>query len=178
MEVVLIFGSNLGDRATLIREAISKMEEIGTLLQLSSMYETAPWGFESSDTFYNQVAIYSTNCSPLSVLAKCMETEKALGRQRGPVRYSSRPIDIDILFYDSLVMETPELTIPHPRLTLRNFVLVPLCELLPDFIHPVHGKTITRLLTSCPDQSACTLLNTPSLLRCSTHGREHARINP
>ena len=92
--------------------------------------------------------------SAFDFLQRCLETEKRLGRIRlaGGPRYSSRPIDIDLLFYDSVILNTPDLILPHPRMQERNFVLTPLAEILPDFVHPVFQKTIATLLQECPDK--------------------------
>ena len=155
MKVVLCFGSNLGDREQLIQEAVRRMESIGSLLCVSSLYETAPWGFDSPYPFLNQVAIYSSTRAPQLILQKCLETEAILGRERTGKQYASRTMDIDILLYDSLVIETDELILPHPRLHLRNFVLFPLQEVLPDFIHPIYQKTISVLLAESMDTSPC-----------------------
>lgn len=151
MLVTLIFGGNQGDRKTLIDEAIEKMSEIGKIVTCSSLYETAPWGFESDHSFYNQVVTYNTELSPEEVLDKCQATEKHLGRIRSGVQFSSRTMDIDILFCDSQIIDTPRLTVPHPRMTQRNFVLCPLNEIMPDFIHPIFGKKISELLQESPD---------------------------
>lgn len=151
MLVTLIFGSNQGDRAALIAEAIAEMSKIGKIHARSSLYETAPWGFESTQTFFNQVVVYDTALPPEQVLDKCQETEKNLGRVRTGTRYSSRTMDIDILFYDSRVIDTPSLTVPHPRLAERNFVLDPLNEIMPDYTHPVTGKKVSELLAESPD---------------------------
>jgi len=155
VEAVLIFGSNLGDREALIREAVSRMEVIGPRLRQSSLYETAPWGFESPHSFLNQVVTYSTDWSPHAILRHCLNTETLLGRQRGTARYSSRTIDIDILLLDTLIINTPDLIIPHPRLHLRNFVLIPLAEILPNFIHPLLQQSISFLLINSNDSSDC-----------------------
>lgn len=155
MQIVTIFGSNSGDKYQIIKEATSILSSAGQILMASSFYETEPWGFECKENFLNQVIVFETPLSPLDFLHRCLETEKQLGRIRNPQgpRYSSRPIDIDILFCESLVMDTPELILPHPRLTERNFVLTPLAEIMPDFVHPVLSKTITQLRSECPDQS-------------------------
>lgn len=151
MLVTLIFGGNQGDRKTLIDEAIEEMSEIGKIETCSSLYETTPWGFESDNSFYNQIVTYNTELSPEEVLDKCQATEKYLGRVRSGVQFSSRTMDIDILFCDSQIIDTPRLTVPHPRMTQRNFVLYPLNEIMPDFIHPVSGKKISELLQESPD---------------------------
>ena len=151
MFVTLIFGGNQGDRKALIREAITEMSSIGKIQHCSSLYETAPWGFESSDSFYNQIVTYATDLLPEEVLDKCQATEQKLGRVRTGTQFCSRTMDIDILFCDSRVINTPRLTVPHPRLAQRNFVLAPLNESMPDFIHPVIHKNMTTLLSECTD---------------------------
>ena len=158
MDVTLLFGSNQGDRKTIIEEAQRQMAAIGHLKTQSSLYETAPWGFESEDTFYNKAAVYTTSLSPTEVLRTCLEVEKNLGRKRTSARYSSRPIDIDIIFCDGQIIETPDLSVPHPRMAIRNFVLAPLNEIMPDFIHPVTHKPVATLLRECPDTLATTRL--------------------
>lgn len=156
--VVLIFGSNAGDRQGLMEEAMRRMGRIGVEECCSSWYETAPWGFEAEVPFINRVVCYRTILSPEAVLRVCMEVEQELGRVRGEgsgqaggTPYSSRTMDIDILFYDSEVIRQTELIIPHPRIHLRNFVLQPLYEVMPEFIHPVLGKSVAELLEESPD---------------------------
>lgn len=154
MQAITILGSNQGDRRQSIHEAIRQLSATNRLVLLSSCYETAPWGFKSTEPFLNQVAVFETHLSPLDFLHHCLNVEKALGRIRleNSPRYTSRPIDIDMLFYGSTVMETPELILPHPRLHLRNFVLVPLAEILPQWEHPVLHKNMAELLADCPDR--------------------------
>ena len=161
MRVTLIFGGNQGDRKALVNEAIKEMSDIGKIERCSSLYETAPWGFESSNSFYNQVVTYETSLSPENVLDKCQEVEKKLGRIRSGVQFCSRSMDIDILFCDSQIINTPRLTVPHPRMTLRNFVLAPLNEIMPDFVHPVTHKTISELFTESPDTLKAEKLSIP-----------------
>ena len=151
MLVTLIFGGNQGDRKALIDEAVKEMSELGKIETRSSLYETAPWGFESENTFYNQIVTYNTELSPEEVLDKCQQTEQKLGRVRAGVQFCSRTMDIDILFCDSRIIDTPRLTVPHPRMAQRNFVLCPLNEIMPDFMHPVLRKKISELLQESPD---------------------------
>ena len=151
MLVTLIFGGNQGDRKALLDEAIKEMSTIGKIEIRSSLYETAPWGFESENPFYNQIVVYNTELTPEEVLDKCQATEKQLGRVRTGTQFTSRTMDIDILFCDSQIINTPRLTVPHPRLAQRNFVLAPLNEIMPAFIHPVIHKTIATLLSECTD---------------------------
>lgn len=158
MQIVTILGSNSGDKRRYLAEAIRLMSAWGKVVRESALYETEPWGFTCEEAFINQVVIFETSLPPLDFLHRCQEAEKQLGRVRptGGPRYTSRPIDIDLLFCDSLVIDTPELTIPHPRLCERNFVLVPLAEIMPDFVHPVNRKTIAALAQACPDRLAVT----------------------
>ncbi|MDE6451009.1 MAG: 2-amino-4-hydroxy-6-hydroxymethyldihydropteridine diphosphokinase [Odoribacter sp.] len=154
MQAVTIFGSNSGPREKLITQAIRQLSEAGKIVLSSSFYETEPWGFECHENFLNQITVFETLLSPEEFLKTCLDIEKQLGRIRLPnaSRYSSRPIDIDLLFYDSRILETPDLILPHPRLCERNFVLVPLAEIMPEFVHPVTGKTIAELLAASPDR--------------------------
>ncbi len=157
MQAVTILGSNQGEKCRLIRQAVSILAaQVGPVIGKSSFYETAPWGFESNEDFLNQVVLFDTPLSPIKFLHCCLQTEAQLGRIRTPdgPRYDSRPIDIDLLFYDSRIMETPELQIPHPRLSERNFVLAPLTEIMPGFLHPVLRKTMTQLYAECTDTCA------------------------
>ncbi|MDR2413454.1 MAG: 2-amino-4-hydroxy-6-hydroxymethyldihydropteridine diphosphokinase [Odoribacteraceae bacterium] len=148
----LIFGSNRGDREGNINRAIALVNAIGREERRSALYESDPWGFDDHIPFYNQVVLYRTALAPRDVLKTCMETEQRLGRQRdASARYAPRPIDVDILFHGALVIDHPDLVIPHPRLPDRRFVLVPLGEILPDFIHPTLGKPISTLLEECAD---------------------------
>ena len=145
----------------LMEQALSLLaKRTGKLQVVSSYYETAPWGFESSEPFLNQVAVFETGLSSRDFLEICLQTEKKLGRIRNAPEsgYSSRTMDIDILFCNSDIIESPALTIPHPRITERNFVLVPLVEIMPDFIHPVFRKTIRELAETCPDTLSVTKL--------------------
>lgn len=161
MQVVVILGSNLGNKYEQLNEATRRLSIVGQLRMASSFYETAPWGFECKENFLNQVVVFETSLSPCNFLKHCLKIEEQLGRirQNNSPRYTSRPIDIDILFYDSQILNTPDLIIPHPRLCERNFVLIPLAEILPDFIHPVFQKTITVLQQECPDKLTVNKMN-------------------
>lgn len=179
--VVLSLGGNEGDVAGTIAEALQRLKHlVGPLVSLSPLYESEPWGFDHTvPNFLNACAVFDTTLSPSQVLAIAMRVEKQLGRQRAaensaapPVKtgdhpsdtdcldssagrsYSSRPIDIDILFYDSCVISASDLQVPHPRLHLRRFVLKPLADLMPDFMHPDVHRTVASLLDACPDTGA------------------------
>lgn len=144
MEIVLGFGSNIGNRRTTIEQAYDMLSRtLGKMIKCSSFIETEPWGFECKDKFINSVAVFETLLSPLEALKVCNETEYALGRRRNnAVGYASRTIDIDILFCEDRIIDTSELQVPHPLIDKRNFVLLPLKEILPDFVHPLLNKKI------------------------------------
>ena len=151
VEVYFSLGSNLGDRKINILQAIRMMEDEFYILDgqprppvaISKLIETEPWGFESKDKFINSVAVFETLLSPLEALKVCNETEYALGRRRNnEVGYSSRTIDIDILFCEDRIISTEQLQVPHPLIDKRNFVLIPLKEIVPDFVHPLLNKKI------------------------------------
>lgn len=146
--VYLGLGTNLGNKEANLRTAIYKLQErIGKQVSLSSFYETAPWGFESDHSFLNAAIGLETSLSPIEILHITQEIEKELGRTKKSVNgsYSDRLIDIDILLYDTLVLQTPELTIPHPLMTERDFVMNPLIEIAGNVIHPTRQKTLSEL---------------------------------
>ncbi len=151
-ETYLIMGTNLGDRPAHLQQAIVEIERnIGSILNCSSVYETEPWGVTDQPSFYNQVLKVATTLDPLQLLTATLAIEKEMGRVRAE-RYGARIIDIDILFFDDLVINTDQLTIPHPRITERNFVLAPLAEIAPDLVHPVLHQTISEIWTAGNDQ--------------------------
>ena len=143
MKIVLGFGSNLGDREQYINSAYKLLEErLGDLIKKSSFLETLPWGFESKNSFINSAAQFETSKTPHQALIICNEIEKELGRERTAQGYQNRTIDIDILFYEDQIINTPNLIIPHPLILERDFVLIPLKEIIPEFIHPLIQKKI------------------------------------
>lgn len=159
--VVLLIGGNQGERVPLLMRAVTEIaHRIGTVSLASSLYETEPWGFESEQQFINQALVVDTDLTATEVLRKALEIEKVLGRVRpssadappSVKSYASRPIDIDLIFYDSDIVETEYLQLPHPRMQLRRFVLEPLAQIIPDFIHPKLKKNVHRLLEECPDK--------------------------
>jgi 2-amino-4-hydroxy-6-hydroxymethyldihydropteridine diphosphokinase len=145
--IFLSMGSNLGDRLTNLQDAIRSLPPIIQLLSQSQIYETEPWGYTEQPAFLNLVVKASTELSPKKVLTFIKDIEVALGR-KATFRFGPRLIDLDILLYDDLVLNSPRLTIPHLRLSERGFVLIPLAELAPDLIHPVTRKTIQQLLST------------------------------
>ena len=148
----LLTGGNEGDRFLHMQQARTNIELIcGQLLLVSSIYETAPWGKTDQPDFLNQVLLINTKFSPEELLKSILFIEEKGGRKR-TVKNAPRTIDIDILFYNDLILEKPGLTIPHPRIAIRRFVLEPLNEISPEFIHPVIGKTIRELLLECKDE--------------------------
>jgi 2-amino-4-hydroxy-6-hydroxymethyldihydropteridine diphosphokinase len=143
--VYLALGTNLGDRIANLQAAITALPPFVRLLACSSVYETAPWGFTDQPAFLNQALAGETDLSPADLLVHLKNLESTLGRTP-TFRYGPRQIDIDILFYDDLVLETPTLILPHPRLHERAFVLVPLADIAPNLQHPRLGKSIRGLL--------------------------------
>jgi 2-amino-4-hydroxy-6-hydroxymethyldihydropteridine diphosphokinase len=153
-KLILGLGSNLGDREKNLNSAIAEIEkEIGKMVAVSSYYETEPWGFVTENQFLNMAMIAETDLSPSGVIGRILMIEAKLGRSRSGKEYSSRVIDIDILFFSDLILDEPSLKIPHPLLHERRFVLAPLCEIVPDFIHPVFKISLSRLLSGCSDNS-------------------------
>jgi 2-amino-4-hydroxy-6-hydroxymethyldihydropteridine diphosphokinase len=152
--VYLLLGGNLGDVKATFEKALRMISHTaGNIILQSRIYKSPAWGFDSGDLFLNQVLTIQTQLKPYELLGCLLDTETALGRVRGLQQMDSREIDIDILFYDQEVTDQPELQIPHPRLHLRRFTLVPLAEIAPELIHPVFKKSIKHLLQVCTDKS-------------------------
>jgi 2-amino-4-hydroxy-6-hydroxymethyldihydropteridine diphosphokinase len=165
-------GSNLGNREENLQKSIALLEAAGELVAVSSLYETEPWKMDDANSFINQVILLNTSLSAEKLMDVLLETENKMGRVRANQslrqaqtdlpqtpkgalnnmgKYESRIIDLDILFYNDAVISTEKLTIPHPALHQRKFVLEPLAEINPDLIHPTLNKTVSALLLECED---------------------------
>lgn len=149
----LLIGGNLGNRMKNIFEAkLLIAERIGNICKESSIYESEPWGFSHETNFLNQVLIVETRLNPAAIMLEISYIENKLGRERKGTGYSARTIDVDILFYEQELLFTPSLTIPHKSLHQRAFVLTPLLEIAPDFVHPLFSLTIKELAVVCADK--------------------------
>ena len=143
--VYIALGTNIGDRAENMQQALKELESIMQVEERSPIYETPPWGLVDQPDFLNQVVRGETELSPVELIKALKEIEAEMGRVP-TIRYGPRLIDLDLLFYDDLVFETEKLSIPHPRMRGRAFVLVPLADLAPEIIHPVYGETVIEML--------------------------------
>jgi len=160
--VYLALGSNLGNREKYIQRAIVKIKAlIGIIENQAPIYESEPWGFDNNNWFLNTVIKVKTKLSASDVLSKCKKIESELGRTGNNKKpgYSSRTIDIDILFFNKEIINTADLVIPHPYIQSRNFVLFPLNDLAANFFHPVLKKTIQELKKNCPDNGFIKILS-------------------
>lgn len=159
VDLYIGLGSNLGDRKSVLLQAVEILEKrIGALKSLSAFYETEPWGFVSENPFLNAVAVLQTSLSPEEVLGVTQQVERELGRQQKSIcgRYKDRTIDIDILLYGNLIIEedycwpengkTVHLSVPHPLMHERRFVMEPLVEVAAQKVHPVLGNTFQDIL--------------------------------
>lgn len=152
-KIILSLGSNLEDRPGNLFEACTFIEKhLGRIENKSGIYETEPWGFESSDQFLNQVISIYSEKSAQEAMEIALSIENKMGRMRRGKGYSSRIIDIDILFVGRQILKNDMITVPHPRLHERKFVLVPLIDIEPVFVHPMLNKTVTELLDDCKDK--------------------------
>lgn len=160
-EAYLLLGTNLGDRDEHLRWAVEQIaSQIGPVLMCSSIYTTEPWNMDDSPWFLNQVVKIETKLSAADLLRHSKAIESQRGRKaprQAPERYLSRILDIDLLYMNRDVIEEERLIVPHPRLHLRRFTLLPLCEIAPDFIHPVLKQDHNALLSDCPDTSQVNL---------------------
>lgn len=167
-KVYLGLGGNEGDRIEYLKRSVQLVRSIASSeFELSPVYETPPWGFESDQSFLNCCVGFNTLRSPYELIADCHEIERELGRERKcDGTYASRTMDIDVLYYDDFILKDEDLIIPHPRIYDRNFVLYPLSDIAPTFVDPKKLKTILELKEECNDQSGI-LLYTNKLLTIS-----------
>jgi 2-amino-4-hydroxy-6-hydroxymethyldihydropteridine diphosphokinase len=156
----ILLGSNMGRRKNFLNKAKQQIAlHCGSIVKESSVYQTAAWGNTRQQDFLNQIIIIQTKQMPDELMQTLLNIETSLGRMR-TVKFGPRTIDLDILFYDDLIHHSPTVTLPHPAIQDRRFVLVPLVELSPRKIHPVYKLTVTQLLKQCPDELVVTKINT------------------
>ena len=149
--VYIQLGSNIGERESFISKSMEQIEEnIGEIITESSVFETIPWGNKNQNNFLNTVIKIRTPFDAFKILQKSQEIENNLGRERVD-KWGERTIDIDILFYNNEIINTTKLIIPHPLIQQRKFVLVPLSEIAPNYMHPILKKSISTLLSECKD---------------------------
>lgn len=151
-KAILGLGGSVGDRKSLLESAIDQCKTLGNMILESSIYETAAWGGVATGSFLNQIIVLETGLNPEDLLKELQAIENSLGRERA-VHWGDRTMDIDILYFADELIQTGTLTIPHPAIASRKFVLIPLAEILPDFIHPVLEKSSLQMLKECEDES-------------------------
>lgn len=161
-------GSNLGDRTATLREAVRRLREWGNVLAVSSLYETEPVGYLDQSPFINAAVILETLCPPTTLMAAILVIENRLGRER-PFRNAPRTLDLDLLLIDDLVLDQPDLILPHPCLHGRAFVLVPLAEIAPAVVHPILERPVSALLSDLDAPSGIALRQGPGWEYKMTH---------
>ncbi|ULQ53703.1 2-amino-4-hydroxy-6-hydroxymethyldihydropteridine diphosphokinase [Flavihumibacter fluvii] len=150
----LLIGGNLGNRLEYLQQAVSLINrQAGKATAISSVYETSAWGKTDQPPFLNQVMSIHTKLSAAELMTNLLSIEQQIGRQRAD-RYGPRIIDLDILFFDAEIHQSPHITIPHPEIAKRRFALVPMAELAPELVHPILLKSIAKLLEECKDPLA------------------------
>lgn len=150
----LLLGANLGNPAQQLHSALSEIEiQIGKIQERSSLYKSAAWGLVDQPAFLNQVLRVDTTLSAVELLRSCQQIENKLGRVR-EIKWGARIIDIDILYFNRDVIDEVDLKIPHPYISERNFTLIPLVEIAPNYIHPILKQSNSELLETCSDQSS------------------------
>lgn len=152
---VIAIGSNLGRKLENCRNAIDSLERLpaSRVVDTSPFYRTAPIGYEDQDWFVNAAVVLDTALAPFELLDALQEIERRAGRTRPSVRFGPRVLDLDIIFYDDAVIDTPMLTVPHPRMHERRFVLRPICDMDSAFVHPVLGQPVQTLLDRIQDEN-------------------------
>ncbi len=156
--IILLTGSNQGDSKQILEAAKGRLDErLNGKSAASSLFISPPWGFEADNEFLNQALVYQNHrskLSPLDLMVSILDIETEFGRQRTEsIGYESRTLDIDIIAIGNREIMHPKLTVPHPRLQVRRFVLAPICDVAPHLVHPSTGLTYAELLSQCPDES-------------------------
>lgn len=156
----LCLGGNLGDREALLKAAIEEIKKrVGEVSAISGIYETEAWGVTNQQAYLNVCVEVNTQQTSEQLITSLLSIESDLGRKRDVYHtYEPRTIDLDILFFNDEILELNHLVVPHPRLHLRKFVLIPLNDIAPNYVHPVFQKTITELLNECQDNSDVKLI--------------------
>ena len=157
----LLLGTNLGNKEDNLKKALKYLKKLGKIKKHSAIYETEPWGFADERNFFNMAVCLETFLSPFELLNEILKIEIIIGRKRQEKQWIAREIDIDIIFYNDMVINDECLVVPHPQFQNRKFVLVPLNEIASRFIHPSFRKSISTLLKECNDDCDVELL-TPS----------------
>lgn len=160
-KLTLLIGGNVGDKIFYLKKTIELLSRnLGDVIKKSSVYKTAAWGFESDD-FYNMALVVETSLSPMECLDMTQNIETEIGRKEKSKdgNYSARCMDIDLMFYNDIVLQNERLSIPHQKMQERKFVLIPLNEIMGHYIHPKEEKTISELLRECIDQSEVKKIN-------------------
>lgn len=165
-EIFLSIGTNLGDKKKNLDSALTEIKlQIGKITSLSSIYESEPWGFDTEDHFFNIMIGVTTTMNPEQLLRACQNIEIELGRIKSEqTGYTSRLIDIDIVYFDNLIVAMPHLQIPHPLMQERNFVLAPLCEIAPTKLHPLFNLNSVEMQNNCADKILVTKRSDLALL--------------
>ncbi len=158
-EVLILLGTNLGDKRENLVKAVHCIGQFGEIVRKSALYESPAWGYESIASYLNQVLLLHTEIEPEMLMQELLKVEEELGRERLNEGYADRFIDIDILSIDAMVQQTSILELPHPRMHLRRFTLLPLQEVHPEWMHPILGQSVTALLEVCPDTAVPTKLS-------------------
>ncbi|MCF6406955.1 2-amino-4-hydroxy-6-hydroxymethyldihydropteridine diphosphokinase [Chitinophaga filiformis] len=151
-KAILLIGGNLGDRTGHLQQAVEQIDkQVGKVEKISALYETAAWGHVEQPDYLNQALLVSTGMDARTLLQTVLAIEHNIGRIRRQ-KWGARVIDIDIIFYNDAIINEPDLKIPHPQMQFRQFVLVPLREIVPDWQHPILHQSVSTLLENCTDQ--------------------------